>query len=169
MLLTLLAAQAVAAGPPAPVKPRPKVSSAAAQQACTTTVPTEPGVVVVCAVRPQGYRLDPDVTKARKEARNHTLPRGRELLRDTNCSTVGAAGCMNQPSINVLAAASTAVAMVRTAVSGGNVGKMFVTDPQMSEYDYYLAAKQQRQETEDEAADQAAVAAATRPDAGASR
>jgi len=160
LLLTLLAVQAAVAGPPAP--PRPKVVSAP-PRSCTTAALTEPGVIVVCAERPQGYRLDPDVTRARREARNHTLPKGRELLRDTACNTVGAAGCINQPAINVLAAASTAVAMVRTAMSGGNVGKMFVTDPEMSEYDYYLAAKREREEAAGEAADQAAVAAAGEP------
>ncbi len=157
LLLTLLAAQAIAAGPPAP--PKPKVA-AVAPAPCKTGVPTEPGVIVVCAERPQGYRLDPDVTKAKKQARNHTLPKGRELLRDTACNSVGPAGCISQPAINVLSAVGAAVAMVRTAMSGGNVGKMFVTDPEMSEYDYYRAAKQEREEAESAAADQAAVAAA---------
>ncbi|MCW3797819.1 hypothetical protein OMW55_08385 [Sphingomonas sp. BN140010] len=157
LLLTLIAAQVVAAGPPAP--PRPKVAAAPAQTCITATL-TEPGVIVVCAERPQGYRLDPDVTRAKKEARNHTLPKDRELLRDSACKSVGPAGCMNQPAINVVGAVGTAVAMVRTAMSGGNVGKMFVSDPQMSEYDYYLAAKQEREEAAEQAADQAAVAAA---------
>jgi len=166
LLLILIAAQAVVAGPPAP--PKPKVT-AAVPQTCKTAALTEPGVIVVCAERPQGYRLDPDVIMARKEAHNHTLPKGRELLRDTACASVGPAGCINKPAINVIGAAGTAVAMVRTAMAGGNVGKMFVTDPQMTEYDYYQAAKQQREEAEEAAADQAAVAAASQPKAGAGK
>ena len=52
--------------------------------------------------------------------------------------------------IDLMAAASTVVAMVNTAVTGGNVGKMFVTDPTPSEYQLYLEAKKRREAKEAE-------------------
>jgi hypothetical protein len=54
--------------------------------------------------------------------------------------------------IDLLAAAVTAATMVEKAVTGQNVGKMFVTDPQPSDYELYQEAKRAREAKEAEAA-----------------
>lgn len=148
------------AGPPAPPKSKPKLPASLTPAGCSTSLPTEPGVITVCAPPPEGYRIDPDVIRAKQIAHNHTLPKRRELLKDTSCQVVGSAGCMNPPMINVVGAAMTAVKMVQTALEGGNVGQLLVTDPQPSEYQIYLAAKADREADEREKAAQAAALAA---------
>lgn len=138
------------AGPPVPATPKPARARASA---CKTPMPSEPGVIVVCAERQEGYRLNPDVIAARKEVRNPGGPRKRETLRDTSCATVGPAPCMGQQGVNLLAAALVAANVLRTAMTGGDVGKLFVTDPQMSEYELYQAARRDREQAEAEAPD----------------
>lgn len=153
-------ANGATAGPPAPPPPlKPKLPSTLTPAGCSTSLPTEPGVITVCAPPPQGYRIDPDVIRAKQIAHDHRLPKKRELLRSTDCQVVGPAGCMNPPTINVVGAVMTAAKMVETAVSGGNVGKLFVTNPEPSEYEIYLAAKADREAEEREKAAQAAALA----------
>ena len=161
VLLTLIALQAASSasaisGPPIPPKPK----KTAAASTCKTPVPVEPGVIVVCAERPQGYRIDADVLAARKLHRDRSGAPKRELLKDTACQTVGPAGCINQPMIDLVQAAAAAVNMARTALKGGNVGKLFVTNPEPSEYQLYVAAKQDREAAEEAKLDAAAVAEA---------
>jgi hypothetical protein len=152
-------AQGAAVGPPAPPRPRPKLPASLTPTGCSTSLPTEPGVITVCAPPPEGYRIDPDVIQARKIARDHTLPKGRETLRDSSCQTVGPMGCRGGAGISVVGAAVTAVKMVQTALEGGNVARLLVTDPQPSEYEIYLAAKADRELAERERAAQAAALA----------
>jgi hypothetical protein len=154
-------AQGETAGPPAPPKPRPKLPASLTPSGCSTSLPTEPGVITVCAPPPEGYRIDPDVIRAKKIARDHTLPKGREALRDTSCATVGPMGCRGGGGISVVGAVLTAANMITTAVEGGNVAKLLVTDPQPSEYEIYLAAKADREVAEREKAAQAAALAVT--------
>jgi hypothetical protein len=135
------------AGPADLQEPSRKKSRVSAS-ACKTALPTEPGVIVICAQRPEGYRLDPDLLRARKVARDNNGPPRRESMKDGGCQTVGPAGCMNKAGINILAAAAVAAKMARTALSGGNVGKLFITNPQPSEYDIYVALKADRAEAE---------------------
>ena len=54
----------------------------------------------------------------------------------------------------------TAATMVQKAVSGENVGEMFITDPQPDEYKLYLQAKREREAAELEAAEKAKAKAA---------
>jgi len=152
-------AQGAAVGPPAPPRPRPKLPASLTPAGCSTSLPTEPGVITVCAPPPEGYRIDPDVIRARKIARDHTLPKGRETLRDTSCATVGPMGCRGGAGISLVGAAVTAVKMVQTALEGGNVARLLVTDPQPTEYEIYLAAKADREVAERERAAQAAALA----------
>jgi len=76
--------------------------------------------------------------------------------RPRDCA-VGPFGCGPQAGINLVGAALTAATMVKKAVSGENVGQMFVTDPHPTEYQLYLAAKARREarEAEISAANQA--------------
>lgn len=156
----LFAAQAAADasyGPAPPPAPKPK--AAAAASACAVPpVDKDKGEIFVCAPRPEGYRIDPDVLKASKQARNRTKPKRPERLVDTSCATVGPHGCMST-GIDLLNAALVAATMAQKAISGGNVGQMFVTDPQLSEYELYKLAKSEREAKEAEQATAAKVKA----------
>ncbi len=145
--------------PPAP-KPRPKVAAAKLSDGCRTAPPSADATeIVVCAERPQGYRLDPDVRTAKRQSRSSRPTRSMAHMKDSNCASVGPMGCTGNAGINLVGAALTAVQMATRAMNGENVGSMFVTDPQPSEYELYLAAKRQREAAEAEAAAKAAAKA----------
>jgi hypothetical protein len=152
-------------GPAEPPKPRPAAKDPA--ETCKTTeakdVKEDTSAIVVCAQRIEGYRIDPDVLSAERHAKNRTKPRRPERLVDNSCASVGPMGCTGQAGINLLAAAVTAATMVEKAVTGQNVGKMFVTDPQPSEYELYQEAKRAREAKE---AEEAAAAKAKAEPAG---
>lgn len=113
--------------------------------------------IVVCAQRPQGYRLNPDVMaakNAKKRLGRGAAPKRPENFKQNDCATVGPMGCREGPVIDLVSAALVAAQMAVKAVQGENVGKMFVTDPNPSEYQLYQMAKAQREEREaEEAAD----------------
>jgi hypothetical protein len=170
MALVLLAAQAPSAPPageapaaaPAetqrvygpkydPPKPKPKPAAAPAPDpVCQSR--EEQGRIIVCAQRPQGYRLNPDIMEAKRLKRSGGRPTqpGPIAMKDNSCQVVGPAGCFNA-GINLVAAALTAATMVQRAIKGENVGKMFITDPQTDEYHLYLRAKAEREAREAEA------------------
>jgi len=148
-------------GPAAPVKP-------AASQ-CPPPIPDpKTGEIVVCAVKPQGFRIDPDILAAKEAKREARAGRHKppENLKDHSCTVVGAAPCMDAPMINLPGAVATAVQMGQRLAKGQEIGSMFVTDPQPSEYQLYLQAKKEREEKE---ADAAAKAAAAQAKAASSR
>lgn len=146
--------------PPPAAKPRPKVAVAKPSDACRTRPPSADATeIIVCAERPQGYRLDPDVRTAKRQARSSRPTRSMAHMKDSNCASVGPMGCTGQAGINLVGAALTAVQMATRALQGQNVGSMFVTDPQPSEYQLYIAAKRQREAAEAEAAAKAAAKA----------
>ena len=165
LALALLAQSAGAAsyGPAAPAPP-PKKAQTAATAASTSNscVPgrrtSNPNEVVICAPRIEGYRLNPDVMEARREIHSGGRPTrpGPMGARPRDCA-VGPWACGPQAGINLVGAALTAATMLKKAVSGENVGQMFVTDPHPSEYQLYLAAKARREarEAEISAANQA--------------
>jgi hypothetical protein len=68
---------------------------------------------------------------------------------------------MDAPMINLLAAAATAAEMADRLSKGQEIGSMFVTDPQPSEYQLYLEAKKEREAKE--AAKAAKAKAAAQP------
>lgn len=167
-ILLAMAAQAAepaatSYGPATPPKSKPVAK--APSDACKTTeakdVKDETSAIVVCAPRIEGYRIDPDVLAAQRHAKNRTRPKRPERLVDNSCASVGPMGCTGQTGINLLAAAVTAATMVEKAVTGQNVGKMFVTDPQPSEYELYQEAKRAREAKEAEEAAAAKAKAAT--------
>lgn len=159
--LTLIALAQVAS--PSPAQASPPAASGdpaptpAADGCRTTAPPTNSRTIVVCAQKPQGYRLDPDVMEARKEARNRTGgPKPRETMKDNPCSTVGPMGCRGNPGIDIVSAAAVLGQMAAKASRGENVGQMFETEPQPSEYQLYMAAKKRREAKEADAAAKAA-------------
>ena len=168
-MVLLGAAQAAAApgdpspatyGPAAPAPPPKKVEPRPVEP-CPTPRPTvDNSEIVICAPKPEGYRIDPDLVEAERAKKANKKLKRPERMVDRSCATVGPMGCRDGGGINLLAAALTAAEMARRAATGGNVGEMFITDPQPDEYQLYLLAKRER-----EAREAAAKAAeAPRPD-----
>lgn len=160
VLLASVQSAAPAAGPdvalqgPAQPSARPNAEAAGPKPSCRNIVPTEPGEIVVCAERPQGYRIDPDLLEARRIVREHRRkPRPPDRMTDKSCQTVGPMGCRGEVGVNLLAAAVTAAEMAKRLSEGKEIGSMFITDPQLDEYQVYLALKKAREEKAQEAAE----------------
>jgi hypothetical protein len=157
-------------GPPEPVAARPKpVKAAGAVDPCAAVrASADSREIVICAQ--QGYRLNPDVMKAKRLARNGGPPRRPENFKYNNCATVGPMGCMGQmqPMIDLFRAANTLATMAKRLSSGQEIGSMFITDPQPTEYQLYVEAKHDREAKEAEAAAIAAAKAKAAQPAGAS-
>lgn len=169
MAMVMLAQAAAQYGPTEPV--RPLAAAKAPVEPCSPAVPkSDQREIVVCAQRPQGYRLDPDVMLARRAYRNHTHPKSPERFADTSCRSVGPMGCGPPAGINLVGAALTAVEMATRVAAGKEIGSMFVTDPQRSEYQLYLEAKREREARElEQAAQRKAKAAKAAAAANVSR
>ena len=169
----MAAAQAVAAASPGstPVYgPDPKAAPARvavkeAQRDCTNPAAPDPNSreIVVCAVRPNGYRLDPDVLAARRLKKKGEISRPRsphETFVEHNCATVGPMGCRGQPTIDLVQTVTTLATMADRLSHGKEIGSMFETTPASGEYQLYLEAKKQREEAEADKAAKAKAAAA---------
>lgn len=177
-LIADVAAAAPAYGPPPPpppakVPPKPPAKPADAEVKAAERCPTlpanaQPGEILVCGQRPQGYRLDPDVMAARREAhRGGNRPKRPDRMVDRSCAVVGEAGCIGaNPGINLLGAALTAAEIASRLMKGQEIGSIFVTDPQPTEYELYVEAKRTREAKEAEAA---AVKASKAKAAGAAQ
>src|SRR5690349_9555966 len=88
-------AQATTAAVPPEAAPTPaKVT----QRDCSPRAPDpKSGEIVICAEKPDGYRINPDVIQARKlkkrsDAGRPTRP-GPIAMKDNSCSVVGEAPC----------------------------------------------------------------------------
>lgn len=155
---------ASAYGPAAPVVPKPKPVAKTVDDACAAQHSANTREIVICAQRPNGYRLNPDVLEARREMRSGGRPHNpHEMYRDNSCSTVGPMGCRGQAGINLVAAAITAATMAKRLAKGEEIGSMFETDPHPSEYQLYVEAKHRREVREAEAAAKAKAAQAASP------
>jgi hypothetical protein len=143
-------------------------TAATGERECAPTNPDPNSrTIVVCAIRPQGYRIDKDVLEARRLKKQGDAGRPHnphETFADHSCATVGPMGCRGGPTINLLAAAATAAEMASRLSKGQEVGSLFVTDPHPSEYQLYVAAKKEREAKEVE---KAAAAKAKAASAGA--
>ena len=146
-----LAIALLAAGAAGAAAPEPQEGVAAPAKAADGCSPApaaiEPGEIFVCAPRPQGYRIDPDLLEAERARRSGRLKRP-ERMADTSCASVGPFGCTPGAGIDLLGAAMVVGTMATRAIRGENVGAMFVTDPQRSEYDHYVEAKRIREAKE---------------------
>ncbi|MEP6982097.1 MAG: hypothetical protein ABI853_00445 [Sphingomicrobium sp.] len=136
-----------------------------AQRECATPAVPDPNSreIVVCALRPQGYRLDPDVLEARRLKKKGEAGRPHnphETYADHSCATVGPMGCRGQPMIDIFTAAAALATMAQRLSKGQEIGSMFQTQPTSSEYQLYLQAKKQREEAEADKAAKAKAAAA---------
>jgi hypothetical protein len=140
---------------------QPKSAVKAPAEPCKTPeakdVKEDTREIVVCAQKPEGYRIDPDVLAAQRAKKKGMSgkPRSPEKYADNSCASVGPMGCRGVPAIDLLGTALVLAEMAQKAAKGENVGQMFVTDPQSSDYQRYLEAKHEREARE---AEQAAAA-----------
>jgi hypothetical protein len=139
-------------GPVLPAARKPAVKAAVTDTCAQIRADTPSREIVVCAQ--QGYRLNPDVMEAKREARNGGPPRRPENYKYNNCATVGPMGCMgqNQPMINLIYAATMLGTMMDRLSKGQEIGSLFKTTPTPSEYELYVEAKHRREAKEAEAA-----------------
>src|SRR5437763_6020968 len=125
-------------GPAAPAVPRPAAAAVKPPEPCPTPAQARSSQeIVICAEKPQGYRINPDVLKARREKRSAGRPTrpGPIAMKDNSCTVVGEAPCRGVfTGINLLAAAATLATMADRLSKGQEIGSMFITDPHPSEY-----------------------------------
>ena len=159
--LALAAQAAPAAGAAdAVTSPAEKRAISASADACRSPPPNPAtGEIVVCAERPEGYRIDPDILTVKRMKRGGGRPArpGPGGARDTSPCAVGPHGCPSA-GINLMAAALTAADMARRLAEGRKIGSMFVTDPTPDEYQLYVMAKRAREAAEEEQAAKAMIA-----------
>ena len=149
---------------PAPTVPAKAPPTATAERECTAQPkPSNGNEIVVCAIKPEGYRLPPDVVEARKLKKQGDTVRPRnphETYADRSCATVGPMGCRGAPTVDFLAVAAVAAKISQRLAKGQEVGSVFETTPSSSEYQYYQEAKRRREAKEAQAAGAAAKAKA---------
>ena len=147
-MLAQVAGPPAAAGPPAQAAPSTVTEPAAD---CSEPSP-DSDRIVICTERPQGYRLDPDVMEAKRETHSGGRPvrPGGKVVPD--CATgVGPQPC-SYGGVNLIGVALTAAEMAKRVAKGEEVGSMFKTDPNPTEYQLYLMAKARREQEEVEKA-----------------
>jgi hypothetical protein len=160
-LAFLVFAFAQAAAPPAqpaaqPAAPAIQPGEPAPDDCAAERPSADSRRITICAQRPNGYRLNPDIMEARRELKSGGRPTRPGATVRPDCAAVGPAPC-TIGGINLIGAALTAAEMAERAVKGQDVGKMFVTDPHPDEYHLYLMAKARRE------AEEAEKAAAKKP------
>jgi hypothetical protein len=147
-------------GPAAPPATKPPQAAPSAEKDCSPSAPDpKTGEIVVCAIKPEGYRLNPDVLEAKREIHNGGRLKPPENFKRNDCATIGPMGCRGQ-YFDLMAAAATLAKVADRLSTGQEVGSLFATDPHPSEYQLYLEAKQRREAKEAEAKAKAAWAAA---------
>ena len=154
----MLLAQAAAQAPTSPAQVNGPVPRPSATPDKCSPQSSDSNVIVICSERQEGYRLNPDVMKAHKEARSAgrpVRPGGKPI---PSC-TVGPQPCM-YGGVNLLGVALTAAEMAKRVASGQEIGSMFQTDPTMSEYQIYQVEKARREYEEAQKAAEAAAAKA---------
>lgn len=144
-LLLLAQATSPASAPAGPAAATP------ANKPCQSTSPTaHTDEIVVCVERMEGYRIDPDLMTAKRAVREQgNRPKLRERLKGAPglCENIG--GCRGMEGVNLVSVGVAAARLAVRAAQGESVRDMFVTDPQLSEYELYQQAKRQREEREE--------------------
>jgi hypothetical protein len=139
---------AVPVPPPAPA-PTSAASASSADGGCKDKANADTREIVICAQKPQGYRLNPDVMLAKRAIRSGGRPTrpGPGGYHDNSRCVVGPEGCPSY-GINLIGAALTAGEMASRLAKGQEIGSMFITDPHPSEYQLYQEFKREREAKE---------------------
>jgi hypothetical protein len=129
-------------------QPSPTPRSPASDEECPSPS-ANTREIVICAQRPQGYRLNPDILEAKRELRSGGRPprpvSERRIPEGTMPPPPLPGGLR---AVNVVGVGLTAAEMAVRLAQGKDVGSMFVTDPNPSEYQLYLVAKARREARE---------------------
>src|SRR6266404_7464449 len=152
----LIIAQAATAAPspepvygPAAQAAKPAAPSPTNERECAAQPKAPKGnEIVVCAVKPEGYRLPPDIVEARRLKKQGETVRPHnphETYADHSCATVGPMGCRGVPTVNLLAVAAVAAKISERLSKGQEIGSIFETTPSSSEYQLYLEARRRRE------------------------
>lgn len=160
--IAFLAQAAAAPAAPAPVPAAATRPAKSADELCREAMAkADTREIVICAQKPQGYRLNPDVMQARRAVRSGGRPTrpGPGGFKDNPRCVVGPEGC-HYGGINLIGAALTAGEMAARLAKGQEIGSMFVTDPYPSEYQLYQEFKREREAKEAEKKAKAAAAKA---------
>jgi hypothetical protein len=185
----VLLVQAAAAPPTASSQPAYGPAAAAPPKQPTSTDPQRDCVnqnkdpngneIIVCAIKPEGYRLPPDIVEARRLKKEGVTGRPKnphEAYADHSCANVGPMGCRGTPTINMLAVAATAAQISERLAKGQEIGSIFETEKSSTDYQLYQMAKKEREQKEAAAAAkavkdkaQAAAKAAPPPSTAASK
>jgi hypothetical protein len=149
--------------------PAAPASAAAPQDGCKDAQPHPDSTqITICAQKPQGYRLNPDVMEAKRGVNSAGRPNNpHAVLQDDSCRTIGPMPCM-QAGVSLIGAALTAAEMAKRLAEGKEIGSMFITDPHPTEYQLYQMAKARREWQEREAEAEKVKMAATAKAAAAS-
>lgn len=153
----------VTASGPVPAPTPPVAAKPAGKDCAQQPASKNPNEIVVCAVKPNGYRIDPDLMAARKAKKEIQTGRPRnphETFADRSCANVGPMGCRGGPAVDLLAVAMTAAQISERLAKGQEIGSIFKTDPTPSEYQLYQEARKQREDKEAQAAADKVKAAA---------
>jgi len=149
---------------PTPAPPAKPASGPKAERECVNQNPNPNGnEIVVCAVKPEGYRLPPDIVEARRLKKQGIAGRPHnphETFADHSCATVGLMGCRGTPTVNLLAVAAVAAEISKRLANGQEIGSIFETQKTSSDYQLFLIAKKEREAKEAAAAAQAIKAKA---------
>lgn len=173
-LALVLLAQASTASPPAqgnaygpvaaaPSNPAPVPHDQSQRECAPQNKDPRSNAIVVCAVKPDGYRLPPDIVEARRLKKEGVTIRPRnphETFADHSCAHVGPMGCRGAPTLDMLAVAATAAEISKRMAKGQEIGSIFQTEKSSTDYQYYQMAKKEREEKEAAAAAKAAKAKA---------
>ncbi|HKC03049.1 MAG TPA: hypothetical protein VKC17_07075 [Sphingomicrobium sp.] len=158
--ITLLAQTASTATPPVPAPTAVAPPAKSSDDGCKDKANPDTREIVICAQKPQGYRLNPDVMLAKRAIRSGGRPTrpGPGGYHDNSRCVVGPEGCPSY-GINLIGAALTAGEMASRLAKGQEIGSMFVTDPHPSEYQLYQEFKREREAKEAEKKAKAAAKA----------
>lgn len=107
---------------------------------CATPPPSD-GVIVVCGVKDERYRIDPTVLAAIRSRDSRGGPRrdAHATMFNDGCSGIGLSRCAGQNVVPVTSILFVAVTALTKIVKGESLRPMLHTVP--SEYDLYKDAK----------------------------
>jgi hypothetical protein len=159
-------------GPVAATPPKPPSTPKPERQCVNQNKDPNGNEIVVCAVKPDGYRLPPDIVEARRLKRQGISGRPRnphETFADRSCARVGPAPCTMGPAIDMFALAAVAGEISQRLAKGQEIGSIFQTEKAKGDYQYFLEAKKEREAKEAEAQAKAAKAKALAAAAAAAK
>jgi hypothetical protein len=142
-------------GPPAAAPPKPAASADPQRECVNQNKDPNGNEIVVCAIKPEGYRLPPDIVEARRLKKEGVTVRPKnphEAYADHSCANVGPMGCRGTPTVSMLAVAATAAQIGQRLAKGQEIGSIFETEKSSTDYQLYQMAKKEREEKEAAAA-----------------